>query len=282
MELWLVCALLTVVCYGVGEGLSKEPTVRLGSARMLVLYALGNAPIYAAWFLLGSGWTNLPLEGVAFGLASGVCGCLGTVFWFRAMESGTASVVSGFTAAYPVITVIAAVVILGASLVPLQIVAIALLLVGAALLGIYDHPGQSAVGRAWLAPMLLAIACWGAWGIVEKLAINALGFAGNAGIYVIVSTPLYLAIARPGLRDGGSWDRVGTREALPSLLLFGVAGIAIFLAVGLGPIAVVVPLTTAYPVVAILVRRFWMEERMTWPQKIAVALAFVGALLASL
>ncbi|TLZ70552.1 MAG: hypothetical protein E6K06_07715, partial [Methanobacteriota archaeon] len=80
MELWLVCALLTVVCYGVGEGLSKEPTVRLGSARMLVLYALGNAPIYAAWFLFGSGWAHLPLEGIVFGIASGVCGCLGTVF----------------------------------------------------------------------------------------------------------------------------------------------------------------------------------------------------------
>src|SRR5438034_8639749 len=36
---------------------------------------------------------------------------------FRSMESGTASVVSGFTAAYPVITVAAAVVILGVSLV---------------------------------------------------------------------------------------------------------------------------------------------------------------------
>jgi len=282
MELWLVCALLTVVCYGVGEGLSKEPTVRLGSARMLVLYALGNAPIYAAWFLFGSGWAHLPLEGVVFGIASGVCGCLGTVFWFRAMESGTASVVSGFTAAYPVITVAAAVAILGASLVPLQIVAIAFLLVGAVLLGIYDHPGDLAVGRAWLAPMLLAILMWGAWGIVEKLAINALGFAGNSGIFVVVSTPLYLAIALPRLRDRGSWDRVGIREALPSLLLFGVAGITIFLAIGLGPIAIVVPLTTAYPVVAILVRRLWMDERMTMPQKVAVVFAIVGAALASL
>ncbi|TLZ73729.1 MAG: hypothetical protein E6K14_04780, partial [Methanobacteriota archaeon] len=99
MELWLVCALLTVVCYGVGEGLSKEPTVRLGSARMLVLYALGNAPIYAAWFFLGSGWMRLTPAGLALGIASGVCGALGTASWFRAMESGTASVVSGFTAA---------------------------------------------------------------------------------------------------------------------------------------------------------------------------------------
>src|SRR3989442_15710558 len=131
MELWLVCALLTVVCYGVGEGLSKEPTVRLGSARMLVLYAMGSAPIYAAWFILGSGWERRTPIGMALAIASATCGCFGTIFWFRAMESGTASVVSGFTAAYPVITVAAAVVILGVSLVPVQIVGIAFLLIGA-------------------------------------------------------------------------------------------------------------------------------------------------------
>src|SRR3989442_61152 len=142
--------------------------------------------------------------------------------------------------------------LLGGSPSPLQIVAIAFLLVGAVLLGIYDHPGDLAVGRAWLAPMLLAILMWGAWGIVEKLAINALGFAGNSGIFVVVSTPLYLAIALPRLRERGSLDRVGMRETLASLLLFGIAGMTIVLAIGLGPIAIVVPLTTAYPVVAIL------------------------------
>src|SRR2546428_3708612 len=126
MELWLVCALLTVVCYGLGEGLSKEPTVRLGSARMLVLYALGSAPIYATWFVLGSGWDRLTLVGVALATASAVCGCFGTIFWFRAMESGTASVVSGFTAAYPVITVAAAGVLPGASPVPVPLLALAL------------------------------------------------------------------------------------------------------------------------------------------------------------
>src|SRR5213593_1877948 len=261
MELWLVCALLTVVCYGLGEGLSKEPTVRLGSARMLVLYALGSAPIYAAWFVLGSGWDRLTPLGVALATASAVC---------------------GFTAAYPVITVAAAVVILGVSLVPVQIIAIAFLLIGAVVLGLHDHPGEAAVGKAWLAPMLLAVVFWGAWGIVERMSIDALGFAGNAGIYVLVSTPIYLAVAARGLRGTGSWDRTGIREAIPSLFLFSIAGITIFLAIGLGPIVIVVPLTTAYPIVAILVRRFWMDERLTFPQKFAIALAMVGAFLATL
>jgi len=281
MELWLVCALLTVVCYGVGEGLAKEPTMRLGSARMLVLYTVASAPIYVAWFFVGSDGRSLTASGIGLAVASSVCGCLGTVFWFRAMESGTASVVSGFTAAYPVITVAAAVVILGAALVPVHLAAISLLLAGAILLAMHDHPGGAAVGRAWIAPMIVAVVLWGAWGILEKLAIDAVGFAGNAGIYAAVSTPLYLVIASRGLREKGPWDRDGIREAMPSLGLFAVAGITIFLAIGLGPIAVVVPLTTAYPVVAILVRRFWMDERLSFPQKFAIGLALLGAFLAS-
>jgi uncharacterized membrane protein len=239
MELWLVCALLTVVCYGVGEGLAKEPTMRLGSARMLVLYAVGNAPIYAGWFLLGAGWNGFTVPGVGLAVASALCGCLGTVFWFRAIESGTASVVSGFTAAYPVITVAAAVVILGVALVPLHLAAVSLLVAGAVLLAVHEHPDHAGIGRAWVAPMLFAILLWGAWGILERMSIDAVGFAGNAGIYAFVATPLSLVLARRGLRTGGSWDRTGVREALPSLILFGVAGITIFLAVGLGPIAVV-------------------------------------------
>src|SRR5206468_58160 len=220
MELWLVCALLTVVCYGVGEGLSKEPTVRLGSARMLVLYAVGSAPIYAAWFVVGSGWERLTAIGMGLPTASAVCGCFGTIFWFRAMESGTASVVSGFTAAYPVITVAAAVVILGVSLVPVQIVAIAFLLIGAVVLGLHDHPGDAAVGRAWLAPMLLAIVLWGAWGILERMSIDSLGFAGNAGIYVLVSTPIYLAVASRRSAAAGFSTRVRLR---PTCFAHGAA-----------------------------------------------------------
>src|SRR5207247_10615668 len=165
--------------------------------------------IYAAWFFFGSGWERLTQIGMALAVASAVCGCFGTIFCFRAMESGTASVVSGFTAAYPVITIAAAVVILGVSLVPLQLVAIAFLLIGAVVLGLHDHPGEAAVGRAWLAPMLLAVMLWGAWGILERMSIDALGFAGNAGVYALVSTPIYLLVALKVLRLGCSWGRAG-------------------------------------------------------------------------
>ncbi len=282
MELWLVYALLTVAFYGVGEGLSKEPTVRLGSGRMLALYALYSVPIYAGWFLLFNGASQLNPDGVLLGVASALVGTVGNALWFLAMERGNASVVSGFTAVYPVITVSAAVIGLGATLLPLQEVSIVFLVVGAILLAYHENPEQRVANRGWVVPMLLAVLFWGAWGVFEKLAIESIGFAGNAGVYVAVSTPIFIFL---GLRDRakrGAWDRAAIRSAQPTLVLFALAGITIFLAIGLGPIAVVIPLTTAYPVVAVLVRRLWKGERMSHTHKVAVALALLGAVLASL
>ncbi len=282
MELWLACALLTVVLYGLGEGLSKEPTVRLGPGRMLALYSLYSVPIYAGWFFLGGGSGSLNAAGVALGVASALCGTVGNMLWFRAMESGEASVVSGFTAAYPIVTVVAAVVGLGASLLPLQAVSIALLLGATFLLTRVDETRETPASRAWLAPMVVAVLLWGAWGVFEKLAIASIGFAGNAGVYVVVSTPMMLLLGWREARVRGPVTREDIRHAQPTLVLFAIAGITIFLAIGLGPLAIVVPLTTAYPIVAILFRRYWMEEEMTRYQKIAVGLAIVGAALVSL
>ncbi len=282
MELWLACALATVVLYGLGEGLSKEPTVRLGPGRMLALYSLYSVPIYAGWFLVGNGAASLAPMGILFGVASAVCGTVGNLLWFVAMEVGDPSVVSGFTAAYPVVTVVAAVVGLGATLLPLQIVSIALLIGATVLLGWVDGSRKKAASRSWLAPMILAVLLWGAWGVFEKLAIASIGFAGNAGVYVLVSTPMMLALGWREGRQRGAVDPADVRAAQPTLVLFAVAGITIFLAIGLGPLAVVVPLTTAYPIVAILFRRYWMEEEMTRAQKVAVGLAIIGAALVSL
>lgn len=281
MELWLIFALLTVVAYGLGEGLSKEPTVRLGSARMLLLHTGYSVPIYGSWFFLGRGWESLSLTGVVLGVAAAACGAIGAALWFRAMETGNPSVVSGFTAAYPVITLAAAVIVLGESLLPVQLASIALLVTSATVLGSSEKADRAFGSRSWVPAMVLTIVLWGAWGVFEKLAIDSVGYAANAGVYAVISTPIFLLMARKG-SPRGVWDRKGVLSAQPALALFAVAGVTTYLAIGMGPLAIVVPLTTAYPLVAILFRRLWHAERMTRPQTVAVAFALLGALLVSL
>jgi drug/metabolite transporter (DMT)-like permease len=281
MEPWLIFALLTVVAYGLGEGLSKEPTVRLGSARMLLLHTAYSVPIYATWFFVGRGWETLSLTGAALGVAAAASGAIGAGLWFRAMETGNPSVVSGFTAAYPVITLAAAVMLLGESVLPVQLASIALLVLSATVLGSSEKADRVVGVRSWVPAMILTIVLWGAWGVFEKLAIDSVGYAANAGVYAAVSTPIFLLMSR-GRSRGAPWDRKGIVAAQPALALFAVAGITTYLAIGMGPLAVVVPLTTAYPLVAILFRRLWHAERMTRPQTAAVACALLGALLVSL
>ena len=282
MEPWLIFALLTVVSYGLGEGLSKEPTVRLGSARMLLLYTVYNVPIYSLWFLFGGGWNGLTAIGVVFGVASAACGAIGGALWFRAMEAGNASVVSGFTAAYPIITLAGAVVLLGESVVPMQIVSVALLVTSVTVLGSSGKADKVEASRSWVAAMVVTVVLWGLWGVFEKLAIQEVGFAGNAGVYVATATPIFLLLARKDAKGDAPWDRTGIRTAQAPLLAFAFAGITTYLAIGLGPLAVVVPVTTAYPLVAILFRRIWRSERMTRAQTVAVGIALVGALLVTL
>ncbi len=159
---------------------------------------------------------------------------------------------------------------------------IALLLIGASLLGVAGSTGGHERGQGWIALIILAILLWGAWGVLEKLAILDIGFAGTAGLYVLVSTPLYLLFALRTGKEAPPWERRSVLAAQPPLLLFAAAGITMFLAIGLGPVAIVVPLTTTYPLVAILVRRLWKSERMTSAQTFAIALAMLGALLISL
>jgi drug/metabolite transporter (DMT)-like permease len=252
---------------------------------MLLLYTLYNVPIYSVWFIFGEGWTALTPLGLAFGAASAICGAVGGALWFRAMEAGNASVVSGFTASYPVITLAGAVILLGENIVPLQLVSVALLVSSVSVLGSSGRSERTGSSGSWVPAMAVTVILWGLWGVFEKLAIEEVGFAGNAGVYVVVATPIFLLLARR--RDGPNgvdmgWDRAGVRSAQAPLIAFAIAGITTYLAVGLGPLAIVVPVTTAYPLVAILFRRIWRSERLTRAQGVAVGLALVGALLVSL
>ena len=113
-------------------------------------------------------------------------------------------------------------------------------------------------------------------GISLRLEVSAKWRGGGAGVR---------RLGGPGGRAPGSrgpWDAADVRGAAPTLVLCASAGIAIYRASGLGPVAVVVPLSTVDPIVAILFRRYWMEEEMTRAQKFAVGLALVGAALVSL
>ncbi|HZY71046.1 MAG TPA: EamA family transporter [Thermoplasmata archaeon] len=282
-DLWIAFAAGAILAYGIGEGFSKEPTVRIGPDRMLVLYGLYELPAYLAWFFLFGGAGALNAPGVVFGMAAGLCGTVSAVLWYSAMETGTASVVSAFAAGYPVVTVVLAVLFLGSVLVPIQAAAVVLLIVSAVLVSVSERTPRGGPPTRRVAPTLLVIVVvWGLVGIFDKLAIGAAGYPVAAGMYGVGSAPIfvwaYLRARRGSARPGAFRDPMAHLMSI----LFTVGGLALLLAIGSGPVAVVVPLSAVYPVLTVGIRRFAVGERLSGPQKLAVGMAIFGAVLAGI
>lgn len=280
---WIAFAAVTVLAYGIGDGCTKEPTVRIGPHRMLVLYGLYSVPAYFGWFFLFGGPSSLNAAGVAFGLAAGLSGTVSAVLWYSAMEVGTASVVSAVAAGYPIVTVVLAVLLLGSVLAPLEVVAVALLIGAAGMVGLSERAVRGAPPARRVAPALIAVVLiWGLLGIFAKLAIGAAGYPVAAGMYGLASAPIF---AWAFLRARKDTSRPGAyRDPMAHLVsfLFAVGGLALLLAIGSGPVAIVIPLTAVYPVLTVGIRRFAVGEHLSTPQKLAVAMAILGAVLAGI
>lgn len=135
----------------------------------------------------------------------------------------------------------------------------------------------------WLLYSILAVLSWGAWGVVSKVAADAvppfqnqvlstLGLLAPAALAALVWS-FRSKTSEPGKR-GGWWLAFGSgmTGALGNLALFAS------LSAG-GQAAVVSPLTAVYPLLTILAAWWWLGEELQWVQWIGVALALAAMIL---
>ncbi len=129
---------------------------------------------------------------------------------------------------------------------------------------------------SWLAWSLLALATWGVWGILPKIALQGMSWQqllvfGSFSSFAV--SLVVLAIVRPTLA-------VPLETLLPAIaagLLGSVGVIATFLALSQGGKAsVVIPLTAAYPVITVILSIAFLREEAE-PTKLAAVVLFVIA-----
>jgi transporter family protein len=137
----------------------------------------------------------------------------------------------------------------------------------------------------WLVFSVLTIGCWGAWGVVSKLASNDIDANTNQVLFTLGLLPLIaIAVRSPSLSAGvGEVRRAGIGWAFLTGILGGVGNIAFFraLVVG-GQASVVVPVTALFPLVTVILALAVLRERLGLLQKIGLALALIAIYLISM
>jgi transporter family protein len=133
----------------------------------------------------------------------------------------------------------------------------------------------------WLVFSILAVVFWGFWGFFIKLASTQLSwqqvFIVTSSVTLVFSL-LTFVIAKPSFEIGSQ----GLYYALTAGVLGAFALIFFNMAIKEGDALVVVPLTSLYPVITVVLSYFILSEKLTATKGLGIILALIAIILVSI
>jgi transporter family protein len=129
----------------------------------------------------------------------------------------------------------------------------------------------------WLLPSLAYIVLLGALGVTTKLALRDVSWHDvilwTAAAYLVIAVVmLALGQARFGTGTGDFWAVVSAVLASSALIMF-------YVALGRGEASRVVPLTSAYPLVTVVLSMIVLSEEVTVVRGLAALVVIAGVVL---
>lgn len=236
-----------------------------GTAVLIVVVALVRDP-FPGWGI----WVP--------GVVAGITGSIGHVVFYAALSRGPIGVIAPIMAMSSAGPVLVAIGLQGERPAPLQLLGLALAVVGVVLVSRQQQVGeQVGKGRYGAVPLaLLGIAILTVFYVAMDAASRESALWGVAA-QRSVSLPLLLIALVVGVRWGAErasrrafWD-VAPIGAMDTIALIGFA-----LATSMGELSIAVVLASLYPVVTILLARIRLQEHLALIQRVGAVFAFAG------
>jgi len=285
MESWFVLAILSAFLWGFASVFIKLSTPKLGVTRIASLVVIVEGMLYFAGFFFWHNNTAIDLEYGGLAAVSAFAGIFAYLCFFESVVDGQVAIVGTISAAYPCLTVISALAFLSESLSAGQAVGVVAIICGIIALSYERNPrSRYSVPRRSFFFALLAFVFWGLWSLTAKIAVSKIGVGNVFGFYVIssVTMPLaYMWFRR--IRHGPlnvekpawiSWVFGGAGLAL------NVSGTLVFtFALSMGLASLVVPISSAYPLVTVTLALLLLGEKLNRLQLAALACVITGLLM---
>jgi transporter family protein len=134
----------------------------------------------------------------------------------------------------------------------------------------------------WLIYATSCVGLWGVWGFVAKLTtargVHPLALSAISSVTGAILTWIVVYFVQPPLERATS--------NMTFVLLTGICGslgaVAFFFALGHGRASIVVPLSSLYPAITILLSLIFLGEHPSITQGIGIVLALVASILLGL
>lgn len=134
--------------------------------------------------------------------------------------------------------------------------------------------------KGWLLPALGTFFFWGFWAFLPKVIERYVGLTSSI-VYQVIGSILVgvgvLVVSKSGLEFNPLGFSLGVFTGV-----LGYLGLFSFMqAVAKGPVSLAVPITSMYPVLAVLLARFFLQEAITLKQGLGIALSLIAIILIS-
>lgn len=288
----LGAAMLSILCGLLWAGLDaarKGLAVHVAALPLVAAVAAAQTPIFGVWLAV-EGLPPWDPRYLLVGGAAVVLNILALWMFVRALAIAPLSLTIPLLSLTPVLTALASIPLLGEIPSPMQMVGIALVVVGAASLGAgegaqaADEAERRSRRRAVLKGRLLMVgvaALWAVTGPVDKLALGYTSLPFHAGI-VSGGIALGLFLLLLSRRQLSSFAPLREKIALFSLATaLGAAALGVqLLAIQFTLVSLVEAIKRALGMVAaVLNGRIFFAEIITWRKVLAVSLMCAGVLL---
>ncbi len=130
----------------------------------------------------------------------------------------------------------------------------------------------------WLTLAVAAVVLWGLWGVLGKVASQFLPFQAVYAVGVVGHLCTVMAVlAATGFQV--PWHPLGWAAALGAGLCTSLGLLCFYGALAQGSATVVVPLTSLYPVITVVVSQLLLHETLTLRHLAGIALALAAGWL---
>jgi drug/metabolite transporter (DMT)-like permease len=269
VELWLFLSIVTILCWGIAQVLTKKATIEIGPENMLILYMFSNVTIWTMFWAvrnLGSIQTALVGQNLVPAVASGLLNSFGMILFYEAVRAGPISLVGAVTAMYPAATVTLALILLGEQLSAIEGSGIVIILGSLALIHFEEGRWWEGGNRKWLPLAMMTFVLWGAGSVFAKVSVDVIGVywylqPGDKRSFSFLRNPKWIT-------------------GLASVILFSVGSIMYYSALKFEYVAVVNPVVSLYPVATVILAHFTIGKVLKgWRQIVAIVMGTVGIVI---
>lgn len=278
---WLVPTVVNIVGVA-GLGIASSRALRTMTWRSLLLPTAG-AYLIVAVALVAFGDAGLAFDGDwGWALLSG--GLIVTAFVSMnvALGSGEASKVITFSAAYPAVTLLLAAVALGEAVSGGRWLGTFLVIAGVSVIAL-SGPQLPAALRAprswgWLAPTLVFTCALGVIGVTSRLALETLSWRDLVVWAALGYTTAAVVVFLHGRTRGVELVRANGWAAVAGILAV-LSLAALYLALGNGEASIVIPVSSAFPIVTLLLAWLLLGERLTVRRSLGTLVVVMGVVV---